>query len=151
MPNSSRTALIAAIVEVERELAHRIQGTRPKSAFDERLGSLTLYQLEAVSHLQRAPHSMSELATALDISESSATSLVDRLVRAGVAERARVEEDRRKVIVTLTASSHELIEQFRESRVHRVADVLEVLDDKELAELYRLFTKIVNPPRSTDV
>ncbi|MGC8480724.1 MAG: MarR family winged helix-turn-helix transcriptional regulator [Acidimicrobiales bacterium] len=149
MPDASRNALIAAIVEVERELAHRIQGGRPKSAFDERLGSLTLYQLEAISHLQREPHSMSALASALEISESSATSLVDRLVRAGVVERTRIEEDRRKVMVTLTASSHELIERFRESRLHRVADVLDVLDDEELAELYRLFSKIVHPSRST--
>src|SRR4029453_15220307 len=59
---------------------------------------LSLHEYEVLLHLPAPPHGrprMSDLASAVLLSQSGLTRLVDRLVRAGSVERTRCEEDRR--------------------------------------------------------
>ncbi|MGQ9708208.1 MAG: MarR family winged helix-turn-helix transcriptional regulator [bacterium] len=52
--------------------------------------------------LRTYPISMNQLAQTLGLSKANASGLVDRLVKKGVIERFRSEEDRRVVLVQLT-------------------------------------------------
>jgi DNA-binding MarR family transcriptional regulator len=64
----------------------------------------------------RVPLRMRELADRLLISRAALTRLVDRLVHAGLAERWHDEEDRRVVLVTLTAAGRR--KQREAGRLH---------------------------------
>jgi DNA-binding MarR family transcriptional regulator len=58
---------------------------------------------------QHGRMSAGELATASGLSTGAVTAVVDRLERAGYAERVSDPGDRRRVLVELTAKAHELI------------------------------------------
>ena len=77
-----------------------------------------------------------ELAELLQIKHHSAVGLVDRMVAAGFAERQQATQDRRKVIVSVTAHGKQLLERL--SAAHRqelrkigptLRDLLAQLDD----------------------
>ena len=79
--------------------------TRIKCASSERLLRLgvSMAQLHIMYTLQRTGEmTMSRLADVLNVSDSNATGLVDRLEERGFIERTRVPEDRRVVLVRLT-------------------------------------------------
>jgi DNA-binding MarR family transcriptional regulator len=73
------------------------------------------------------------------------TRLVDRLERAGLAERSRTDSDRRKVLVKITAAGQELLARLDKPvlEVHR--RLLGHLTRDELAELNRLLVKARRP------
>lgn len=57
-----------------------------------------------------------QLASELRISAPAITQLTDRLIRKGLIERRAAADDRRCVIVALSAQGTDLIDQFRRSR-----------------------------------
>jgi DNA-binding MarR family transcriptional regulator len=71
---------------------------------------------EVLATLQRAPEQrlkMGELAEALVITRGGLTKLVDRLIKAGLLERAFCETDRRVSYATLLPAGIELLEEMR--------------------------------------
>lgn len=72
-------------------------------------GGLGTTDSQAVSYLAvHGARGQSELAQALSLTSSAATSLVDRLERHGVAERAPHPSDRRRTLIRLTPRGEEL-------------------------------------------
>lgn len=71
---------------------------------------------EVLATLDRAPEQrmkMGELAEALVITRGGLTKLVDRLIKAGLLERALCETDRRVSYATLLPAGAELLEEMR--------------------------------------
>src|SRR3954454_20824569 len=71
---------------------------------------------EVLATLQRAPEQrlkMGELAEALVITRGGLTKLVDRLIKAGLLERAFCETDRRVSYATLMPAGRDLLEEMR--------------------------------------
>lgn len=62
--------------------------------------------LRALNMLEHGPVAAGEVATALGLSTSSVTALVDRLVKAGYVTREAVPDDRRKVMVRLEPATY---------------------------------------------
>ncbi len=58
---------------------------------------------------ERGPLTASELAAACHLSPGAITALVDRLERAGFVRRVRDDEDRRRVLVELTAAARQAV------------------------------------------
>ena len=73
------------------------------------------------------------------------TRLVDRLERAGLAERTRTAADRRKVLVKITASGLELLDRLDRPVLELHRRLLGHLSRDELAELNRLLIKARRP------
>lgn len=69
------------------------------------------------------------------------TRLVDRLERAGLAQRNRSTEDRRVVTITITASGKKLVDKLDEPILDLHRKTLGHLTKKEMAELNRLLVK----------
>jgi DNA-binding MarR family transcriptional regulator len=70
---------------------------------------------QAVSYLfVRGPMGQGELGALLALNTSTMTSLVDRLERSGIAERLDHPTDRRRLIVQLTKSGREIVNQTSE-------------------------------------
>lgn len=85
---------------------------------------------------------MGTLAHSLHVQMPSATGVVDRLVRAGYVRRSPKPEDRRQVIVELTAKGHAFIEDFQSVVRRRWEEVLLTLEPDELAAFHDVVTKL---------
>jgi MarR family transcriptional regulator, organic hydroperoxide resistance regulator len=85
-----------------------------KCASSERLVRLgiSMAQLHILYTLQRnGEMSMSRLADVLNVSVSNATGLIDRIEERGFVERTRVPEDRRIVMIRVTDSGRQMLDE----------------------------------------
>lgn len=89
-----------------------------------------LYLLSALGDLH-----MSDLVTRLGVSLSTVSGLVDRIVESGLAARHEDAADRRQVVVGLTATGATFIDRFRELNARQMRELLNHLNDEELAGL----------------
>ena len=79
--------------------------------------------------------SLRELAAEERISAPALSGHVDRLEKAGLIERERDAEDRRRVGLTLTAEGEKLLRRVRARRTTWLEEHLRGLDDDELAAI----------------
>ncbi len=79
--------------------------------------------------------SLRELAAEERISAPALSGHVDRLEKAGLIERVRDEDDRRRVGLTLTHEGERLLKRVRARRTTWLAERLKGLDDDELAAI----------------
>jgi 4'-phosphopantetheinyl transferase len=101
-------------------------------------GPLSLVHLNVLMLLaEEGPSPMRALADTLDVSQASATGIVDRMEQRGLVERRRDDEDRRVIRVALTGAGRDLIAGIATERRGRLAMVLEELSDEELAGFVR--------------
>ena len=70
---------------------------------------LTLAQVRVLRRLAKEPQSLGQLGTDLALAPPSMTRLVDRLEERGLIARRRDDEDRRKVVATLTDEGRRLV------------------------------------------
>jgi DNA-binding MarR family transcriptional regulator len=100
---------------------------------------LSLHEYEVLLLLSEAPGQrmrMSDVASAVLLSQSGLTRLVDRLARAGSVERTRCQEDRRGLNAELTEAGRARLEQARPTHLHGVrARFLERFTPAELETL----------------
>jgi DNA-binding MarR family transcriptional regulator len=90
--------------------------------------ALSLVHLNVLTALEaEGPLSMRRLAEAMDVSDASATGIVDRMEKRGLVERRHATGDRRMVLVQPTGAGEQV---FRDIAAHR-RDVL----SKVMAEL----------------
>jgi DNA-binding MarR family transcriptional regulator len=114
-----------------------------------RLDILTYWQLHALSFIaEEGPMSMRDLAMRMSITAASATSLVDRLVRHGLASRVSSKGDRRSVHVAVTDTGRKCLHKHVSDMQKRIAGVvgkLSVNNQKNLIsvleELQRTYSK----------
>ncbi|MFX4261499.1 MarR family winged helix-turn-helix transcriptional regulator [Pelotomaculum propionicicum] len=103
--------------------------------------SLSVFELLALMMSEKhQPVTMSSLAQGMSVPMSTATGIVDRLVKKGLLERGRSEEDRRVVTVILTESGREVIGDLKGllySNLDRVRGILTVEEFETALELLR--------------
>ncbi|HVX31061.1 MAG TPA: MarR family transcriptional regulator [Nitrolancea sp.] len=86
---------------------------------------------------------ISEVATALGVSQSSATTACKRLELAGWVTRSRRSDDERVVEVSLTEAGNAKVERWRQRRRQAVADLLASLRPEDRDELQRLVERVL--------
>jgi DNA-binding MarR family transcriptional regulator len=97
-------------------------------------GPLSLVHLHVLLVLDAdGPIPMRVLAEGLDVSQASATGIVDRMEQRSLVERRRDDEDRRVVRVALTDAGRTMIGSLAAERREKLALLLEDLTDEELA------------------
>jgi DNA-binding MarR family transcriptional regulator len=89
-----------------------------------------------------AGRSVDDLRRAVGLTHSGAVRVVDRLVGDGLAER-RPGPDGRSVALALTPAGRRLAGKVRNARQVTIEQALDVLDDREQAQLSRLLEKLV--------
>jgi DNA-binding MarR family transcriptional regulator len=103
--------------------------------------TVTLVQYRALVLLaSRGDLNVGALADALDIHQSTATRLCDRLVTKGLVDRATSTESRREVLVGLTAAGLELIGSVTARRRREISKILARLLPEQRARLIEAFT-----------
>ncbi len=96
---------------------------------------LTLAQLRTLCILaEEGPLVIGQIAQRLGIGLSTGGHLVDRLVQAGLAERAEDAGDRRRTVARLTAAGEAMYGQLRIGP-QRLQSLLQEMDDNDLKAL----------------
>lgn len=113
---------------------------------------MTLEQFWLLRHLaRRGPSSIGQLAAALGISQSAATTACKRLERDGLLTRERQAEDERVVLVGLTPLGTQQVEVWRKRRRAALAELLAPLEPPEQAELERLIRRVLETAEGAEV
>ena len=86
--------------------------------------------------------SMGALARSLHVSMPTASGIVDRLVRSGHVRRVPQSEDRRQVVVELTAHGQDFFRQFEQVVRRRWEEVFIALEPDELKAFHHVVTKL---------
>jgi DNA-binding MarR family transcriptional regulator len=118
------------ILEVFDRLMHRLMASH---APELNLIDLTMSQTKALYVVVSADRlRMSELASRLGITSSTATGVVDGLVSHGLLARHEDPADRRQVVVSATARAEATLESFRELNSRRMREMLAHVDTDDL-------------------
>ncbi len=97
-------------------------------------GRLSLVHLNVLIVLNaEGPLPMRGLAEALDVSQASATGIVDRMEQRGLVTRERDAEDRRVVRVLPSDTGRSLVDGVADQRRDHLARMLEGLTDDEVS------------------
>ena len=98
--------------------------------------ALSLVHLNVLTALEaEGPLAMRRLAEAMDVSDASATGIIDRMEKRGLVERRHGTGDRRQVLVHATDAGEQV---FRDMAAHRrgiLTRVMAELTDEEMASL----------------
>jgi DNA-binding MarR family transcriptional regulator len=98
--------------------------------------ALSLVHLNVLTTLEaEGPLPMRRLAEAMDVSDASATGIVDRMEKRGLVERRHGTEDRRTVLVHPTGEGAQVFRDMAAHRRDRLTRVLEELTEDEMAAL----------------
>ena len=90
---------------------------------------------------------MSDLAHQLGVSPSTLSSLVDRLVEAGLANRRDDARDRRSVLVSLAPAGSQMLDQFNDLGADALRSLLEQLTDNDISTVNRAIELLVAAAR----
>ncbi|MFJ8075521.1 MarR family winged helix-turn-helix transcriptional regulator [Streptomyces sp. NPDC096176] len=144
MSNRTRKELVAAVTATARR--HHAAYTLFNQAMAEHLG-LHPTDLQCVSllSLESGPRTTGEIAKLTGLTSGSATRLVDRLHKAGLAERHPDPHDRRKMLVTLAHGRNPEIEAAWDAPGQAFDQALDDFTDDELTVIERYLR------RTTDV
>ena len=96
---------------------------------------LGMGQLKAMMVLAKQQLTVGGLARALNLSEPSASLLVEKLVTRGLAARETDPADRRRTMVVATEEGVLLVERLRRSRREQLAGWLEQMDECDMRAL----------------
>jgi DNA-binding MarR family transcriptional regulator len=88
------------------------------------------------------PLTMSELSAELNVPMSTATRIVDGLVRGNMIERINDPKDRRLVRIGMSKSGRDLYETGMAYNKHRIAKLLKNFSGEEQAQLLTLMNKL---------
>jgi DNA-binding MarR family transcriptional regulator len=139
-----RRELLGRLERLGPSLRRRLGESERRADFLARFGGVTLYQVGALRHLVKyGPLTMNELAARMEISASSATQLVDRLVHHGLAAREPDPDDRRVLRVAVSGPASDAVHELEKETRQRFATLLAPLSDDELEVLASLAQRIV--------
>ena len=87
---------------------------------------------------------MSRMAEFLDVSDSNATGIIDRMEERGLVERVRVPDDRRVVLLRLAARGTQALDETEAVKQDRLQAILAHLDEGQLTRVASAFDDIRN-------
>ena len=110
-----------------------------------------LFRILILLSQSTTPLTMSELSAELNVPMSTATRIVDGLVRGEVVERVNDPSDRRVVRVGISKNGRELYEQGMDFNKQRVNRLLKFFSNEEQIQLLKLMNKLFDSLASENV
>jgi len=101
-----------------------------------------LFRIFALLSQNQEPVTMSELSSTLNVPMSTATRIVDGLVKNDMAERVHDSNDRRIVRVGMSRNGRELYEMGMAYNKQRIAKLLKDFTAEEQEQLLKLMNKL---------
>jgi DNA-binding MarR family transcriptional regulator len=131
---SLRELLVDRYCELQPQMQRRFSALLQRE-LREQLHGVTGHQLSVLIYLRGQSVTMRELAKELDVGESAATAVVDRLVRQGLVVRCDDPSDRRVVRLALSETGESLVTKLHASACKKTAGLLMSLSDDQLTQL----------------
>src|SRR6476469_9713335 len=134
-PPVAHSLMVERVIDVYEGFMHRLMATHAPemNAID-----LTMAQTQALYVVYAAGElRMTELATRLGVTSSTATGQADRLVELGLLERLADPGDRRQVVVRATPEASASLDHLRELNTRRMRDLLSRVRVDDLAVVER--------------
>ena len=119
---------------------NRVTDKMHRHLLDYKLSISQFGTLEALYHL--GPLCQKDLGNKILKTSGNLTMVIDNLEKRGLVSRKKDLSDRRKMVVSLTASGKKLIKNILPIHATTARDVFSVLDQKEQASLGRLLKKL---------
>lgn len=95
-------------------------------------GNISFPQFFLLTYLSSEEYlTMSDIAKKMGHSTAAATGLVDRLEKLSYVERMHAAEDRRKIMVRITAKGVELVSKMRSEIANDLAGILSSMDEDQ--------------------
>jgi DNA-binding MarR family transcriptional regulator len=137
-----------ALTDLFTQLMRRFQ--MQESEFFRSLESeLSLQELKVIFFLNRGqPSIMREIADCLNLSVSTMTRLIDRLVSKDLVTRRRPEDDRRIVNVELTAKGREVTNWQDQKHMQLCRVILRALSETDQQQLLDLLHRVIENDRA---
>ncbi|MHB8489890.1 MAG: MarR family winged helix-turn-helix transcriptional regulator [Candidatus Dormibacteria bacterium] len=131
-------------------LKRRLMASVPEELKGE-FGAVTWHQVGALEQLRAATETssgatMNEIARMQQCALSSASALVDRMIRLGFAERLSDVDDRRIIHIVPSRLGLQMLDRFDEARKAVALEALAPLTDADLEQLVGLMGRIVDWP-----
>ena len=146
--NDERAQLIDEVLELERDMYRLLRPIVPKEWLRV---DLTMPQLKVLLLLfTDGPARMGVLASALGVSMTTTTGIIDRIVRQGLIVRRSDDKDRRTVVCDLSAKGQDLITRLWELRQVRIRNLLKRMELPELRIVSAGLKAILNAAKSMD-
>lgn len=103
---------------------------------------ITTPQLTVLRELKTAGDlRLSDLSMKINLTNSTVTGIIDRLERAGLVSRQRSTDDRRVILVKITAKGRETADQVPASHLELIRNAFFALSEEDRVELFRLLRK----------
>lgn len=109
-------------------------------AIDIAMSKQELFTLLTVGKLKEA--TMGQLSDHMSFPMSTATGIIDRLVKKGYMERGKSETDRRIVVISLTDKGKAFVESMKSLIISYIKKAYDVLNEEERETLFRIAEKI---------
>ncbi|AFY72825.1 transcriptional regulator [Synechococcus sp. PCC 7502] len=107
--------------------------------------SLSVPQFRALAFLHLSPgSSLSDLAEHLGVTKATASAMAERLVQRDLITRLEHPQQRRQVVLTLTAEGLTLLQESRQFTRNKIADILSQLPPQELQAVETGLAKLGN-------
>lgn len=102
----------------------------------ERDDTLSIPQFRVLAFLSRhSDASLSEVAEHLGVTRATASTMTERLVRKGLVDRAEVPHERRQIMLNLTATGNDCLEEMRGIVRRKITHLLNNLTTDELEQV----------------
>ena len=109
-------------------------------AIDITMSKQELFTLMITERLKEA--TMSQLSDHMNFPMSTATGIVDRLVKKGYIQRDKSESDRRIVVVSLTEKGEAFVQRLKTKLLDYIKRAYDTLESEEKQYLFRILDKI---------
>lgn len=102
-----------------------------RSSGDKKRAPLNITEHFLIEYLGRESFaSMSKLSQLIQVAPTTMTSMVDRLIKRGLLKRRRAQQDRRKVLVTLSEEGKRFYQEHRRSSLDIYTQFLATMPDQ---------------------
>lgn len=106
--------------------------------------SLSAKQWRALVTIKSGAISQRELTGSTGIDRTTMVSVLDELEDRGLVQRTRAAEDRRRYVLTLTASGRSTLQKAQRAIVKRETELLEPLSKAERDTLHELVSRVMD-------
>ncbi len=138
-PDEKAAEIVADVLRA----AHRVRAVLVSHYAEFGLTDVRYAVLQVISKAGAQGCSQTELADELEQSESSVSTLVDRMRSGGLIYRLRSKSDRRKRVLMLTDRARDVLTQMETVHLERTASLLSGFSAAELDFLSRLLCRLV--------
>jgi DNA-binding MarR family transcriptional regulator len=138
---------VEGIVTRVDKVQHYLQNSFRASLGD---AGLTKEEWKVLMALHHSVRSHGWLCRDFNVSTGAMTNRLDKLERRGLIERARDPQDRRGVLLELTAAGQAQLEQYIDAGAGRERELLDDLTLTEKRELNRLLSKLLGSLQAKD-